>query len=302
MTLPSEPIQSPGMASTTQDLPADYGTGPSGAVLYTDGTATGTAPVGPEPRPGVHQARAVPKESAWNNPTRLNSVEAGIVSKAMVNSGFRPVLYRVNLGTKFAAAANEQLNNLEYDIRNMPGATKDELAPIIEAAMADIANSYNPGYALKAGEKNPIVDSWNAQLSEVKSRMLNSAPEALPGIIQGYRRAVNTTMYSYLTDALRQVGHVRKLTRNYGVDPEKAITSGQIQDWKDQRETAWRVSGSHTPLAPVEGSSTEKLPTAREIGLPAGWGEPEYRMVNGVRTLVTKDPTGVYRKLEKGGQ
>ena len=42
MALPSEPIQSPGMASTTQTLPADYGTGPSGAVLYTDGTATGT--------------------------------------------------------------------------------------------------------------------------------------------------------------------------------------------------------------------------------------------------------------------
>jgi hypothetical protein len=248
--------------------------------------------------PGVHQAKAVPKESAWNNPTRLNSVEAGTVGKIMMNTGFRPVLNRVNLGTKFAAAANAQLDSIENTIRNNPNLTMDQLAPTIEAAMAEIANAYNPGYALKSGEKDPRYESLNAQLSEFMAKVQNASPAALPGIIQGYRKAVNTTVASYMDDVLRQSEIVRQQAAGFKIDPNKAISPEQIEGWKAIRQESLALAGNAPRSIPV----TEKLPTAKEIGLPAGWGEPEYRRVNGVRTLVIKDPSGVYHKLEKGGQ
>ena len=257
MVLPSEPIQSPGMASTTQTLPADYGMGPSGAILYTDGTATGTSSVGPEPMPGVHQAKATPKVGQAQISENLQKrYDAGVKVVTTVEPQFK-TLFRLLDQTEAGAA---------------PSATRAETIKVLRAKVLDPISVVREGEVfrfeglLSLKDRGELILNQIATARDFTPEQARQVKEEMMGLYQDMKmwQAGEEAYYRLQADAM-------------GV---KFISRGDVNN-----------------AAPAE-----KLPTAKEIGLPAGWGEPEYRMVNGVRTLGTRGTDGKFYPLTKGGQ
>lgn len=119
-------VQSPGMQNAANvPLPADYGTGPSGATLYSDQTATGTAPLGPESLPtgeplpqtptGMHQARATPKVASARQTGILTQKDVLKTKQGWTNG---PVMKGMNQALGDYKKINRLINQINSDAQS----------------------------------------------------------------------------------------------------------------------------------------------------------------------------------------
>ncbi len=270
-----------GAGAPSMDLPPMDAT----KAAFEDGRLAGwpgappwTVPTGPEGAAPASTTAPVAEPAPVNRPGQQFNV-GKTVPKGLTPKQWIDVNLAAKKATKIFTEVQPQFRTLAIQLNDIAAgrrqATGNEMAQVLRAKLLD------PSTGVKEGE----VNRWEG-LTGFRNQIENFASQ-----FDGDRNLLTPQRAQAILQEL-QVYHKSFVQWK---DLEENFYDELLQSVKEKPLTRSKVLPVDWGIGAVP-----KPPTAKEAGLPPGFAEPKYELVNGVWTLGTRGPTGAFHPLTGG--